>query len=229
VDTPGIWVKDTKLLVLLAGQIKAAKLPGQPLAVAGDLQAVKGAIELHGRSFKVAEGNLHLPGKPGVLPTLKGRAVHEVGEVTLVMLLSGPVSRPEVRLESIPPLPPQDLLSYLVFGRPARALTREEYLRVGPKAAGIVGGLTAQKLQEFLGKDFPLVGNVTLKAGADTVGVAKPLTKDLTISYERKTETGYREDVNQMRLEYRVNRYLSIESQLGRRNSGADVLFNLDW
>ncbi len=229
VDTPGIWVKDTKLLVLLAGQIKAAKLPGQPLAVAGDLRAVKGAIELHGRSFKVAEGNLHLPGKPGVLPTLKGRAVHEVGEVTLVMLLSGPVSRPEVRLESIPPLPPQDLLSYLVFGRPARALTREEYLRVGPKAAGIVGGLTAQKLQEFLGKDFPLVGNVTLKAGADTVGVAKPLTKDLTISYERKTETGYREDVNQMRLEYRVNRYLSIESQLGRRNSGADVLFNLDW
>jgi translocation and assembly module TamB len=163
------------------------------------------------------------------MPTLKGKAVHEVGEVTLVMVIGGPANRPEVRLESIPPLPPQDLLAYLLFGRPAQALNREEYLRVGPKAAGIVGGLTAQKLQEFLGKDFPLVGDVKLRAREDTVGVAKPLTRDLTISFERKTNPISQEDVNQMRLEYRLNRYLSIESQLGRRNSGADVIFNLDW
>jgi len=216
-ETPGVWVRDTRLRVLLAGGLRVRKQPGRPLSVAGQLKPVRGTIEVQGRSFKVVEGVVTLPEKAGATPTLKGKAVHEMREITLVLLLSGPVSGPDIRLDSIPPLPPQDLLSYLVFGRSAQTLSREEYLKVGPQTAGILAGFTAKRIQEFLGKDFPL-----LEAAA-------PLTKDITISFERKTNPISREDVNQVRLEYRLNRRFSIESQLGRRNSGGDVLFNLDW
>jgi hypothetical protein len=61
------------------------------------------------------------------------------------------------------------------------------------------------------------------------MGIAKPLTKDITVTFERKTSPLYRDDTNQVRLEYKVNKYLSVESQVGRRNSGGDVLFNLDF
>ena len=34
---------------------------------------------------------------------------------------------------------------------------------------------------------------------------------------------------NQVGIQYKVNKRLSIESQIGQRNSGADVLFNYDF
>ncbi len=61
------------------------------------------------------------------------------------------------------------------------------------------------------------------------MGVTKPLTKQLSVSYERKTNPLYREDTNQVRLEYKVNKYMSLESNMGRRNTGGDVLFNYDF
>ena len=100
------------------------------------MRAVKGTIELQGRTFKVAEGSVTLPGKPGVPGTLAGRAINEVDEVTLFLDISGPTNKPVVRLSSNPPLPPPDLLSYLVFGRPAATLNKEEYTAVEPAGRG---------------------------------------------------------------------------------------------
>jgi hypothetical protein len=77
------------------------------------------------------------------------------------------------------------------------------------------------------------VSNITLRSSPtgerQAVGVAKPLTKDLTVSFERKFDPLHRDNTEQVVVEYKVNRYLSVESQMGRRNTGADVLFNLDF
>jgi hypothetical protein len=68
-----------------------------------------------------------------------------------------------------------------------------------------------------------------VEGSKESLGVAKPLTKDLTVTLERKTEPLSRDDTNQVRMDYRLNRYLKLESQIGRRNSGADVFFNVDF
>lgn len=233
-DSPsGAWIKDKRLQVQLAGTLKARKRPGEPVYTTGVLRSLQGTYELQGRPFKIERADIRFPGKPHGEVTLDGRATHEMSDLTLILIASGPVNKPQVRMESIPPLPPQDQLAYLVFGRPAQRLSREEFNSVGQQALGIVGGITAQKLQEILGQDFPLVGNVQLKSGQtegrQTVGIAKPLTKDITVTFERKTSPLYRDDTNQVRLEYKVNKYFSLESQMGQRNSGGDVLFNLDF
>jgi translocation and assembly module TamB len=229
----GAWIIDKRLRVEMAGTLKAKKRRGEPNYMSGTLRALKGTYKLQGRPFKIERGDLHFPGKPHGEVTMVGRATHEVSGITLILNASGPANKPQVKMESIPPLSPPDLLAYLMFGRPAQTLTREEYLTVGQQALGILGGITAQKIQEILGQDFPLVGNVSLKGGQSEgrqmMGVAKPLTKDLTVSFERKTSPLYRDDTNQVRLEYKVNKYLSMESQVGRRNTGGDVLFNLDF
>ena len=229
----GALIKDKRLHVELAGTLKARKKPGEPSYISGDLHSLRGTYTLHGRPFKIERGDLHFPGKAHGVVTVEGRATHKIAGLTLILNASGPANKPQVRMESIPPLPPADLLAYLVFGRPAQALSREEYLSVGQQAMGILGGITTQKIQEILGRDFPVVGNVRLKSGQSegrqTVGIAKPLTKDITVSFERKTSPLYRDDTNQVRIEYKVNKYLSLESQMGQRNSGGDVLFNLDF
>jgi translocation and assembly module TamB len=231
--TGGVWLRNKNLNVEIAGKLKAAKRSGQPTLVAGRLQSLKGTYILQGRTFKVERGLIRLPGNPKEDSILEGRATHEMQGVTLILNATGAASKPTVRLESIPPLPASDLLAYLVFGRPSRSLTREEYASVGQQAAGIVGGLTAEKIKDLLGKDFPLVGGVTLRASQTgdrpAVGVTTPITKDLSVSFERKYDPLHRDNTEQVILEYRINRRLSLESQMGRRNTGADVLFNLDF
>jgi translocation and assembly module TamB len=229
----GVWLRDKRLNVELAGRLPTLTRPGQPAYAAGVVNTLKGTYELQGKNFKVQRGVIRLPGSPREEATLEGQAIHEMDGLTLILNATGAASKPQVRLESIPPLPPSDLLSYLVFSRPARSLTREEYVTVGQQAVGVLGGITAEKIKELLGKDFPLVGDVTLRGsqaeGRRAVGVAKPLTKDLTVSFERKFDPLYRDNTEQVLLEYRFNRYLGVESQMGRRNTGADVLFNLDF
>jgi translocation and assembly module TamB len=229
----GAWVRDKRLQVQLAGTLQVRKGKGEPLYFAGTLHSLKGTYELQGRPFKIERADIRFPGKPQGDVTLEGRATHEISGTTLILIASGPVNKPQVRMESIPPLPPQDQLAYLVFGRPAQSLSQEEFRSVGQQAVGIVGGISAQKFQEILGRDFPLVGDVHLKSGQSEgrqiVGVAKPLTKDITVSFERKTSPLYRDDTNQVRLEYKVNKYLSLETQMGQRNSGGDVFFNYDF
>jgi len=225
-----VWVKNKDIKVDMEGSLKVIKAPGQDkVAVAGAVRAVKGTIELQGRIFKVAEGAVTLPGKPGVPGILAGRAISELDEITMFMDISGPTSKPVVRLSSNPPLPPPDLLAYLVFGRPAATLNKDEYTTVGQRALGIMGGISAKKFQEILGTDFPLVGNVSMRSGEKTVGVTKPLTKELSVSFERRTDPLYRENTDQVRVEYKVNKYMSVESTAGRRNTGGDLLFNYDF
>jgi translocation and assembly module TamB len=234
-EAPGnVWIKDKRLNAEMAGKLTIMKETDQPARVRGEVHTLRGTYELQGRIFKIEKGVVRLPGRPGEDVTVEGKATHEMANLTLIINATGMISRPLVRLESIPPLPPQDVLAYLLFGRPARSLTREETLSAGQQAVGILGGITAQKLQELLGKDFPLVGDVTLRtpqveAGRQAVGVTKPLTKDLSVSFERKYDPLHRDQTEQVILEYRINRYLSVESQMGRRNTGGDVMLNLDF
>ena len=234
IEAPGgVWLKDKRLIAEFAGKVKAKKRTGQTAYWGGTVKTLRGTYELQGRSFKVENGVIRLPGAPKADATLEAQATHETGGITLKLVATGPVAKPQVRLESIPPLPPPDLLSYLVFGRPAGRLSRDEYLSVGQQAVGILGGITAEKIKEMLGKDVPLVGNLTLRTpqteNRQAVGVAKPLTKDLTVSFERKIDPLHRDQTEQVVIEYKLNKYMSVESQVGRRNTGGDVLFNLDF
>jgi translocation and assembly module TamB len=226
----GVWVRNKRLKVKLAGNIMVNKEPGNGKLYGDGLLKVKeGSVEVQGREFKVTQGEVHLPGSPGAAVTAHMRGVSRVSDVNLILDMRGPVRQPEAVLSSEPPLPPADVLSYLVFSRPAQSLTQQQFRSMGEQVVGILGGFTAKKLKDFLGKDFPLVGDVYVQGGEETMGVAKPLTQDLTVSFERKTEPLSRDDTNQVRMDYRLNRHFKIESQLGRRNSGADVLFNLDF
>jgi hypothetical protein len=65
--------------------------------------------------------------------------------------------------------------------------------------------------------------------GRPTVGVGKEITKNVSVFAGRNLneERGVYEQ--QVGIQYKVNKNLSVESQLGHRNSGADVLFNYDF
>ena len=53
--------------------------------------------------------------------------------------------------------------------------------------------------------------------------------KGLTISYQQRNDPLYRDDPYQVVIQYRINRNFSVQSQVGGRNTGGDVFYNLDF
>ena len=227
------WLIDRMGKVEMIAHLKIRKDPGQKLAMGGEVRALKGTLDIEDRTFTVKRALLRMPGIAGKPITIDGNAVHEMDDITLVLNVSGTMSNPQIRLESLPPLPPADVLSYLVFGAPAATLTKEQYMALGAQQLGVLGGISTGKLSEILGSTIPFLSGIKVKSGMvggrPTVGVGKEVVKNVSVFVGRNLneERGVYEQ--QVGIQYKVNKHLSIESQIGQRNSGADVLFNYDF
>jgi translocation and assembly module TamB len=227
------WLIDPMGKVEMLAHLKIRKDPGQKLALSGEVRALKGSLDIEERTFTVQRALLRMPGVPGKPITLDGKAVHEMDDITLALTVNGALSNPQIRMESQPPLPPADILSYLVFGAPAATLTKQQYLALGAQQLGVLGGISSGKLSEILGSTIPFLSGLKVKSamvsGRPTVGVGKEITKNVSVFVGRNLneERGVYEQ--QVGIQYKVNKHLSIESQIGQRNSGADVFFNYDF
>jgi translocation and assembly module TamB len=227
------WLIDPMGKVEMIAHLKIRKDPGQKPAMGGEVRALKGTLDIENRTFTVKRALLRMAGVPGKPITIDGNAVHEMDDITLVLNVSGTMSNPQIRLESLPPLPPADVLSYLVFGAPAATLNKEQYMALGAQQLGVLGGISTNKISEILGSTIPFLSGIKVKSGMvggrPTVGVGKEVTKNVSVFAGRNLneERGVYEQ--QVGIQYKVNKHLSVESQIGQRNSGADVLFNYDF
>ena len=227
------WLVDRMGKVEMVAHLKIKKEPGQKLTMAGEVRALEGTLDIEDRTFTVKRALLRLPGVSGKPITIDANAVHEMDEITLVLNVSGTMSNPIIRLESLPPLPPADVLSYLLFGAPSATLNKEQYMAMGAQQLGVLGGISSSKLSEILGSTIPFLSGIKVKSamlgGRPTVGVGKEVVKNVSVFVGRNLneERGVYEQ--QVGVQYKVNKHLSVESQLGPRNSGADVLFNYDF
>ena len=106
-------------------------------------------------------------------------------------------------------------------------------MALGAQQLGVLGGISTNKLSEILGSTIPFLSGIKVKSGMvggrPTVGVGKEVTKNVSVFVGRNLneERGVYEQ--QVGIQYKVNKHLSVESQIGQRNSGADVLFNYDF
>ncbi len=227
------WLIDPVGKVEMAANLKVRKDPGQKLALSGEIRSLNGTLDVQERPFKVERAILRLPGVPGKPITVDAKAVHEMDDITLVLNVTGSLSNAQIHLESLPPLPPADVLSYLVFGAPAATLTKEQYMAMGAQTLGVLGGITPQKIDEILSSTIPFLSGIKVRSGMvsgrPSVNVGKEIVQNVSVFVGRNLneERGVYEQ--QVGIQYKFNKNLSVESQLGHRNSGADVFFNYDF
>jgi translocation and assembly module TamB len=234
IEAPGnVFLKDPMGQVELTAHLKALKKAGKKLALGGDIRALHGTIDIEEKPFKVERAILTMPGVPGKPILVDVKATHEMDDITLILAVNGTVTNPQIHLESLPPLPPADVLSYLVFGAPAATLSKEQYLALGAQQLGVLGGISTGKISEILGSTLPFLGGIKVKSGLlsgrPTVGVEKEVTKNVSIFAGRNLNEERGTYEQQVGVQYKFNKNLSVESQFGTRNSGADVYFNYDF
>lgn len=127
------------------------------MVLVGELDALRGSYTVLGRRFEVVSqsSTVGFVGTPGINPTLDIQAVSRIRRVgndplSVTATVSGTLTQPRVSLSTDEQgVPQSDLVSYLVFGRPAHELSSGQSALVqGATGAGVtyLTGVAANRI-----------------------------------------------------------------------------------
>lgn len=180
-DAPdSIFVQGRGLDAQLGGKLEVTGTSAHP-QVGGGFNMIRGTYSLASTNIKFTTGRVSFNGeglKGKIDPTLdflaQASVTYNAAPVVVDLSVTGLADSPKVSLSSTPPLPQDDLLALLLFGKPASQLT---LLQVGETAAALaslsgIGGAGGGKslnpltrLKHVLGLNALSVGGATPAAG----------------------------------------------------------------
>lgn len=159
--------------------------------VRGTMSVVRGWFDFIDKRLNLERGNITFTGE-GMMPILDVVAENQTGDVTARIHLTGPADDFSLRLTSNPPLPDNEIMSRLLFGRRAGDLNPVQAVQLANALRRLSGrgggpGLVAEA-RRSLGLD-----QLNISGGegpAPAVGVGKYLREDVYLEVQRDFSTG---------------------------------------
>ncbi len=209
----------------------------------GEIRVVKGRFQSYSVTLDIARGRLFYAGGPIDKPALDILALRKAGTVKAGVTVTGTVQAPVVALYSEPPMQDEDILSYIVLGRPLNG-TGEQVDLLAMAAEGLLSAGQSVVLQDKIANRLglssfeihsrsesaspwdayragPLTsgGAAAAPSGSDLsrtmMTVGKYLTPELYVSYGRSLFTGS----DLFLLRYDLHRNWQVETQTGTESS----------
>jgi TamB, inner membrane protein subunit of TAM complex len=224
----GCWIKGRNLSVELSGKLQLRQKGPEP-TVLGELQARQGTLAFLGRTFQLDRGQVQFFGEDETNPTLDVRLSTKISSTTVRILVSGTAQEPKVDLVSEPEMSQSDIMSLLVFGREKDELDGDELQLVAQRSAAMAamwGAAELQGLSGTLGVDMLRLQPGATPSGESSVVVGKYLSERALLKYEQALDstTGF-----YVALEYTLTRNLTVETQAGTWQSGAELNWSKDY
>ena len=140
IDIPNrTYVRGRGLDSQWAGALKVRGTLSKP-EISGDLNTLRGTMALVGETFDITKGNIEFLGGSTINPQMDIVAAHERNNITTKVSLSGRARDPKVALSSVPPLPDNEILSQLLYGRSSASLSAVEALQLANSVRTLTGG-----------------------------------------------------------------------------------------
>ena len=141
-DTPGqIFVRGRGVNAVLGGGLHVAGTTTAP-QVSGSFTMKNGTFSLAGTTLTFSRGKVGFDGA-GVTdkidPSLDFEADSPTSSGTAMLIVSGYASAPKITLSSSPPLPQDEVLAQLLFGRSAKELGPFQYAEIAAALADLSG------------------------------------------------------------------------------------------
>lgn len=165
----------------------------------GRFALVRGRIDILQQRFELTEGEATLQGD--FVPYIRLVAQTESRTGTVIrIVVEGPASEPEVRFESVPDLPQDEVLAQLIFGRNLSEISPLQAVQLAAAVgtlAGRGGGGLIDTFRQDIGLDDLDVttdadGNAAVRAGAY---LSENVYTDVTISSDGSTEVNINLDI----------------------------------
>lgn len=155
-----IFIRGRGLDAELGGGIRIGGT-SQDVVASGQFDLIRGRFILQGQRFDLSEASIFLRGSFD--PYVRLVSSTTVEDTVISVVLEGLVSEPELRFESVPSLPEDEILARLLFGRASTSLSPVQALQLVDTISGLAGGKTLTSvLRKSLGvDDFDLTTDET--------------------------------------------------------------------
>lgn len=226
VDAPEqVFVRGRGVNAELSGTLRIRGQASSP-QVAGGLEMRRGELSVAGTTLtfsrgKVSFGGTSVAGK--IDPTLDFVAETTSNNVTATLTISGYASDPKVAFSSTPPLPQDEVLSYLLFRRSIKEIGPFQIASMAAAVAeltGVTGEGTFNPLGDIrsgLGLDRLTVGGSSTGTGA-TVEAGKYVASGVYLGAKENTAGG-----PGATLQIDITKGLKLETDVGAGRGGNQV------
>lgn len=224
-----LWLMGDRANLEIKGDLDLRKSAGLKPTISGTVDSVRGLYKFYGKEFIVQMANLQFQGLPEINPLLDMKTVYTAREVQIFIFITGTKNAPIITLQSEPPLPQNEIISYLVFGRPAEELNQRESATLQGEAFALLGRIVATQVLGVFGEKLP-VDTIQVRAseqGTSSLELGKYLTRDVFISFGKEFGLAGTE---QIRVEYYFYSNLTIETEIrSDERSGIDLIWKKDF
>ncbi|MFP4003428.1 MAG: translocation/assembly module TamB domain-containing protein, partial [Alphaproteobacteria bacterium] len=192
--------------------------------VNGSLTLKKGNISFAGRRFTLSEGEVNFTGQTPPDPVLNIVAEYETEdeETKALVRVSGRTSEPAINLDSQPPLPREQIMALVLFGKPVKELTALQALQVTQSLAQLTGtgpfggGSIMDRARRTLGLDLL---DLTFGKENGDVGltIGRYVSEGIFVSATQDTSG----EGGKVSVEVELTDEFSIETDIGQDASGS--------
>jgi translocation and assembly module TamB len=169
-----VFVRGRGLDCEFGGTMHVTGTTSAPVTI-GALHIRHGTLSLAGRTLTFTEGSIDFNGGSLADPALHLVATSSTASVIATLTITGTASAPKIALSSTPPLPQDEVLSYLLFGSGTGKLGALEIAQIASSLATLTGtgggvGDPLDAVRQGLGLDRLSVasdanGNPSVQAG----------------------------------------------------------------
>jgi len=202
----------------LGGNVRVQKQAGQPIAIIGTVEAVRGYYEFQGRRFDVLrDSEVRFRGEQPIDPLLNISAEREISAVTAQVQVRGTARDPKLQLSSSPPLDEADVLSLIVFGQPINQLGESQRINLAERAGNLAAGVIASPLADSIGRALDMDVFEIRAQGENGAGPSVSLGRQVgTHVFIGVSQEFGREDVSTVSFEYRVSSLLRFVTSVAQ-------------
>ncbi len=185
-------------------------------SIIGSLAPVRGYFEFYAKEFQFTGGDISFNG--GTTPILNLELTYSGPTITAIIKAMGSANNPQISLESRPPMPRDEILSQVLFGKSASSISRFEAIQLAAAVRDLTnfgsrGGLDALgTVRSSLGLDVLRLGG----SENDRQRRASELTGSM--AQEIAGNSASREESDDFSVE--AGKYINDNVYLGLEHSG---------
>lgn len=205
----------------LSGDLAVYGDAGELLLADGEITLDDGSYVAYGRELTVDNGKIRFSGGAIDNPDLDVKAVRKLTDVTAGIHLTGPVDNPQATLFSTPSMSQDNILSYILIGRPLNEATSGDGAMLA-SAATTLGIQNGNALSDDIASTFGLDSVSFTGESPETaaVQIGKYLSPRLYIGYG----IGVLEPVSTVQMRYELSKIWTLQAESGTE-SGVDLLY----
>lgn len=206
----------------LGGTINLTGSASAPV-VSGAFELRRGRMQILTKRLDITRATITFGGD--LVPLLDLEATTTSGNATIVILLAGLASNPQVTFSSTPALPQDEILAQLIFGQSLSRLSPLQIAQLADAAAQLAGGQGTslfQSLRNTLGIDDLDIS--TDETGGTSISAGKYLNDRTYIELEQGGTGGAKATIN-----LDIGRGLKLKGEAGGSGAGGGIFYEKEY